>query len=224
MTTNSYRGCRLSYAGATCTVWYIGPVQHTKGSWLGVEWDDPSRGKHNGSYDGLRYFDCTYTEGSPCCTKAKLKLQPGQSPSPTAGSFVRPNRPIDKPLSFLDALKKKYASPDVSASEATIQISGKTVEEIGFQKVAAQLATLHELRIVLLDGLCVRGILDRPCLSVQELLLQERQRIQDQTLKVQELGLSRNLIEEWADVVGICSALRFLTVLKLEFVSRILKG
>lgn len=106
----------------------------------------------------------------------------------------------------------------MSASEPTIQISGKTVEEIGFQKIAAQLATLHELRIVLLDGLCVRGVLDRPCLSVQELVLQERQRIKDQTLKIQELDLSRNLIEEWADVVGICCVLRFLTTLKLEFV------
>jgi hypothetical protein len=112
----------------------------------------------------------------------------------------------------------------VSASEETIQISGKTVEEIGFHKVAAQLATLHELRIVLLDGLCVRGVLDRPCLSVQELVLQERQRIEDQTLKIQELDLSRNLIEEWADVVGICSTLRFLTVLQLELVFSILKA
>lgn len=112
----------------------------------------------------------------------------------------------------------------MSASEATIQISGKTVEEIGFHKIAVQLATLHELRIVLLDGLCVRGVLNRPCLSVQELVLQERQRIEDQTLKIQELDLSRNLIEEWADVVVICSALRFLTVLKLEFVFSILTG
>jgi len=156
--------------------------------------------------------------------EAKLKLQPGQSPSPTAGSFVRPNRSIDEPLSFLDALRKKYASPDVSASGATIQISGKTVEEIGFQKVATQLATLHELRIVLLDGLCLRGVLDRPCLSVLDLVLQERQRIEDQTLKIQELDLSRNLFEQWADVVGICRELRFLTTLKLELVDTILKG
>ena len=112
----------------------------------------------------------------------------------------------------------------MSASGATIQISGKTVEEIGFQKVATQLATLHELRIVLLDGLCLRGVLDRPCLSVLDLVLQERQRIEDQTLKIQELDLSRNLIEEWADVVGICSTLRFLTVLQLELVFSILKA
>lgn len=111
----------------------------------------------------------------------------------------------------------------MSASGATIRISGKTVEEIGFQKIAAQLAALHELRIVLIDGLCIRGVLDRPSLSLQELVLQERQRIEDQTLNIQELDLSRNLIEEWADVVGICSALRFLTSLKLEFVFSVLK-
>ena len=26
------------------------------GDWLGVEWDDPSRGKHDGSHNGQRYF------------------------------------------------------------------------------------------------------------------------------------------------------------------------
>jgi len=70
MATNFYPGCRLSYAGATCTVRYTGPVRLTKGSWLGVEWDDPSRGKHNGSHDGVRYFDCMYTKSSLCCIES----------------------------------------------------------------------------------------------------------------------------------------------------------
>ena len=108
--------------------------------------------------------------------------------------------------------------PEVSAStsETEIHIGGKTVEEVGFAKVAAQLATLHELRVVVLDGLCIGGVLDRPCLSGLELRLQEWLRIEEQKLKLQELDLSRNLIEEWADVVGICSALRSLRTLKLE--------
>ena len=65
MATEFYPGRRLSYAGATCTMRYIGRVENTKGSWLGVEWDDPSRGKHYGSHDGVKYFDCTYYLRSP---------------------------------------------------------------------------------------------------------------------------------------------------------------
>lgn len=51
-------GQRLSYDGALCTVRYIGEVNGTTGNWLGVEWDDPSRGKHDGSHKEVRYFTC----------------------------------------------------------------------------------------------------------------------------------------------------------------------
>jgi dynactin complex subunit len=58
MADELFSGQRLSYSGALCTVKYIGPVSGTKGDWLGIEWDDPNRGKHNGSHNGIKYFDC----------------------------------------------------------------------------------------------------------------------------------------------------------------------
>lgn len=59
MPERRYLGQRISFDGHLCTVRYIGPVKTTKkGDWLGVEWDDPSRGKHNGSHEGERYFQC----------------------------------------------------------------------------------------------------------------------------------------------------------------------
>lgn len=51
-------GLRLSYDGALCTLRYAGEVAGTSGLWLGVEWDDPSRGKHDGTHKGTRYFTC----------------------------------------------------------------------------------------------------------------------------------------------------------------------
>lgn len=41
------------------TILYHGPVPPAKGDWYGIEWDDPSRGKHSGVYDktGQRYFE-----------------------------------------------------------------------------------------------------------------------------------------------------------------------
>ena len=56
----NYPGQRLSFSGALCTVRYVGAVESTKGDWLGVEWDEPSRGKHDGSHKGVRYFQCEY--------------------------------------------------------------------------------------------------------------------------------------------------------------------
>lgn len=58
MAAGYYIGKRLSYGGSPCTVRYIGQVQGTKGEWLGVEWDDPSRGKHSGEHGGTKYFEC----------------------------------------------------------------------------------------------------------------------------------------------------------------------
>lgn len=52
---------RLSYDGHLCTVRYVGPVQGTKGEWLGVEWDDASLGKHTGENQGVKYFECKNT-------------------------------------------------------------------------------------------------------------------------------------------------------------------
>ena len=49
-------GLRLEVEGSKGTVMYEGLVEGTRGSWLGVEWDDPSRGKHDGTYAGLAYF------------------------------------------------------------------------------------------------------------------------------------------------------------------------
>ena len=56
--TTPYVGQRLSLKGQTCTVRYVGAVAEKKGEWLGVEWDDASRGKHDGTHDGTSYFTC----------------------------------------------------------------------------------------------------------------------------------------------------------------------
>jgi dynactin complex subunit len=58
MATEPYIGKRLSYDNQLCTIRYIGEVKGTKGQWLGVEWDDPSRGKHSGEHGGIKYFEC----------------------------------------------------------------------------------------------------------------------------------------------------------------------
>lgn len=51
-------GQRLSSKGQLCTVRYVGPVTGKSGEWLGVEWDNASRGKHNGTSEGINYFQC----------------------------------------------------------------------------------------------------------------------------------------------------------------------
>jgi len=60
MNEDYYEGRRLSYGGNLCTVRYYGEVHDTKGDWLGIEWDDPTRGKHSGDHRGVKYFRCLF--------------------------------------------------------------------------------------------------------------------------------------------------------------------
>lgn len=185
-------GQRLSYDGALCTVRFIGPVADTTGTWLGVEWDDASRGKHNGSHRGLRYFSCL-------------------SSSATPASFVRPTRPAEHLTTFLDALREKYAGQDATAIDTGRQqvvISGKVAEEVGFDKIRRQQAQLGELRIVILDGM---RILDS---AAEE--SRRRDEIREVCPKVVELDLSRNLFTGFGPVVDICRQLPKLRGLRLK--------
>ena len=53
-------GERVECEGHRGTVLFIGEVPPTKGAWLGVEWDNPTRGKHDGSHEGIKYFETRY--------------------------------------------------------------------------------------------------------------------------------------------------------------------
>lgn len=196
-----YIGQRRSYAGALCTVRYIGPLPSTKGDWLGVEWDDVTRGKHDGQYEGKRVFQCL-------------------SSSLTAASFIRPSRKNDPERTLLEAIKFKYApSTEVTqsrspawATESTIEISGKVVEEVGFDKIEKQLSTLTNLKIVLVDELVVSGIAPRG--SSREDIQAAQVELAKTCPNIVELDIGWSVIETWQDIVDICAPLKKLKILK----------
>ena len=111
--------------------------------------------------------------------------------------------------------------------EEKIQISGKTVEEVGFDKINRQLAALQELKIVVLDGLCVAGVNSFPRQAGDNALdptdpkscWSPAEELKSKDLSIVELDLSRNLLETWIDVIGICGALKYLATLELKCVS-----
>lgn len=53
-------GTRISLSSSLGTIKFVGHVENTTGIWLGVEWDEPTRGKHSGSKNGKQYFECRY--------------------------------------------------------------------------------------------------------------------------------------------------------------------
>ncbi|KAI5209781.1 hypothetical protein AUEXF2481DRAFT_5945 [Aureobasidium subglaciale EXF-2481] len=190
-----YPGKRLSTKGERCTVRYIGEVKGKSGQWLGVEWDDPTRGKHSGSHDGIEYFKC-------------------RSSHPTPGSFLRPSAVWDKPRTFLEALRTKYAAAETggdASSQNTIRISGKEAEEVGFEKIARQQAQLQNLRIVVLDDLLVAAY-DGTNTTQEDSLDQ----ILETCPNITDLDLGRNLFETLDDISEICDRLPKLKFLRLD--------
>lgn len=53
---NARVGDRIECSGQYGTIKYIGAVEGYSGTWLGIDWDNPERGKHNGCVSGKQYF------------------------------------------------------------------------------------------------------------------------------------------------------------------------
>eukprot|EP00898_Chlorokybus_atmophyticus_P007575 jgi/Chlat1/7819/Chrsp66S07273 len=166
-------------AAAAGTVRYVGPVAGQQGVWVGVEWDDPSRGKHNGSTGGQRYFSSAH---------------------PTGASFVRLHK-ITSGVTFVEALRLKYATDTVQDSQRaddgelyvlTSRQQHVQVELVGFGKIAAKQRQLDQLQRVFLED-CAVATAGSPG------------EIASTSRKLVELDLSGNLLADWkaADAFGI---------------------
>lgn len=53
-------GDRVYFNSNYGTIRYTGSLSGKAGTWLGIEWDDPTRGRGDGSVNGNQYFTCRY--------------------------------------------------------------------------------------------------------------------------------------------------------------------
>lgn len=103
-----------------------------QGEWVGIEWDNHERGKHNGVVDNIQYFET--------------------SRSSTSGSFVRPVK-ITVPESLSDAIGNKYNidyendNPlDIKMmKEAQKFLKAPIFEIVGMEKIGKQQSCLEDL-------------------------------------------------------------------------------
>ncbi|KAF9527024.1 hypothetical protein CPB83DRAFT_748494, partial [Crepidotus variabilis] len=130
-------GARICLNSHIGTVRFVGPVDSTNGIWIGVEWDDPSRGKHDGSKDGKQ--------------------------SKISGSFIRPTAGVQYGVSFLEALTSKYIEALHGSETQEKVLLGSSagaieVEAVSLDKIRRKFARLDHLREISLDNAnIVRG-------------------------------------------------------------------
>ncbi|KAI8873370.1 RNI-like protein [Ramicandelaber brevisporus] len=206
-------GCDDGDTESYGTIRYVGPVDGTQGSWIGVEWDaslaasaqsssqaqskHQHRGKHSGEYKGKRYFDCKV---------------------PGTGSFIRPNaRGLSAGISFISALRARYCNQTSQALATTdpdsfILNADRVVEYVRIveeeDRSGDDDALLPKLAVASLEGehiscLAKLGSDDYspPFEGIAPML--------------QSLLLARNLIADWDTVIEICGMFPQLNVLSL---------
>ncbi|NXE80674.1 TBCE protein, partial [Cochlearius cochlearius] len=199
--------CGTEYA----TVRYVGGVPPTAGIWLGVEWDDPQRGKHDGTYEGTQYFKCRHPRG---------------------GSFIRPNK-ANFGVDFLTAVKDRYGLNDEQdvqhGTENTLVFGKKTVEFIGMDSIAEQQRQLNQLVDISVRECAVshagqKEEISRTCANIRHINLSKNlisswetvTAIASQVQNLETLNISENKMEFPSTSTSVSSVFSKLKVLALN--------
>lgn len=124
-------GNRLQIGEDRCTVRYVGDLKGKEGVWVGVEWDEPSRGENNGSMDGHDYF----------------ATENGMS----SASFI-PLDDVEGGISLVDALIERYKHrieqdhEDVDMMVMATRNKTKKVELVGKCAINLRQSKTHLLK------------------------------------------------------------------------------
>lgn len=120
---------RVKVQGSYGTIRYVGKVDGHSGFWVGVEWDDLSRGKHDGTVNGVRYF---------------------QTLSPYSGSMVRIEK-INQFITLEEAIYDRYYEKENNPldefliKEAQEFMHAPLLEIVGMEKISKKQSHLGDL-------------------------------------------------------------------------------
>ena len=190
MSTNFVLGDRVCLDSHFATIRYLGGIDGTGDdiAWIGLEWDDPARGKHDGSHKGKTYFVTS---------------------TPKGGSFVKANK-VEAGIGLVEAVKERYGSVEgqVQVNERDIKDLQRTMnapflEMVGFEKINKIQNNFRALRVIGLKNMRVKGLSE----NLRDLA--------EWIPNVQDLDLDDNLLTSWdalADIGRQLPRLRALNV------------
>ncbi|KAJ4960458.1 hypothetical protein NE237_020368 [Protea cynaroides] len=169
----------------TGIVKYVGHVEGYPGMWVGVDWDN-GEGKHDGSINGVRYFQAKGEKSASC---------------------VRP-RNLSGGITFLEALELRYRGDSTKEEEDEMYVLSArnkrvAIQLVGKNKVQDKLSRFEELLGASLSYLGVSST--GPPGQINTVVP-----------NLKELDLTGNLLSYWQDVGVICEELPALEALNLS--------
>lgn len=179
-------GQRICFKDAYGTVRWHGTIEGKEGNWVGIEWDDPARGKHSGAYQGVQYF---YTK------------------FPETGSFIKESLYLEDlvpGVEILFAISDKYADKTVqdfsNCYAQTVKNLKKQIELIAPEKIQKRQEQLASLTEIALQSRYISAITPHFGESI---------------ISCEILLLDQNLLNSWNQVSMILSEIPQLHTLSL---------
>lgn len=136
-------GDRIECNGQFGTIKYVGLVDGYSDTWLGIDWDDPQRGKHNGTAKGKQYFKARWLSNYLWSYFCYSKAVYSNYSFPTSGSFVRPQK-VNFGQPLVRAITSRYGKRDDELTakinhqkllKLQQEINAPFVELVGFDDV-----------------------------------------------------------------------------------------
>lgn len=199
-------GRRIEYQGEVGLVKYCGPLKHddkhpdANQPWLGVQWDNAQRGKHNGTVEGYTYFSCD--DGMNSGTLLKLEKANFGTDVFDAIHFRYFNTP-GKGIAGSVNSKGESIEYDEEVYFETVKKFKKKVEFVGFNKIWQKINDLKNLRELSLPGCKVSDI--GPDGALGKVLPNLR-----------NLSLEGNLLYDWNQVFLLGRELKNLSELSIS--------
>ena len=109
------------------TVLFVGSIPGKEGTWVGLEWDDISRGKHEGSVQGTQYFKCLR--------------------GPNSASFVRSDK-VKPGISLTEAIRQRYTPGVENLERMSVQTVGNRSLDVELAGTAKVLQRLNQLNLL----------------------------------------------------------------------------
>ena len=187
------------------TVAYFGKLKHEikketknvnyKDDYLGIAWDDPTRGKHTGTVKGHTYFTAEASGGliPPAKADFGIDLYTGILKKYFKGEYkeMQEQKLVDKFGKIQDEgtkEKEKIVTEfDDDAYFETVQKIKKKVEFVGFNRIWKQINNLNKILGMSLPDLCISSV-------------GHKNTIGKMLPNLQVLSLERNLIFDWNQV------------------------